>query len=175
MQLVLGHPRGGTGFAAACLGLGHEKVNELGTANWMWAVQDSTYPWGDQRGPGFFAWTDVVHVFRDPLGCILSTAFTDGPSLAWRRTHVSIAQGTALEMATESYLQWHKLIRRNWPEARTTTLLHLPNPNNVGKVNTREHPKFSEEVLLSYLRPRWRLLYYDATELYDRANQAHHA
>jgi glycosyltransferase involved in cell wall biosynthesis len=185
--LILGHPRSGTGYMAQLftkLGypVGHEVYGKHGIASWLFAVDVDRYPQfyfvqsgkpsnnpNDTRSD--FSYKHAIHVIRNPLDTIASTAFTENTmpeSLEFRKKHVAIF-GNALQQATLSYLGWNKLIEAQRPsltirvedaEEKVVEFLKA-NEYVVGEdlkfpqkdINTREHKRVTFGDLKRELHP----------------------
>lgn len=140
--LILGHPRSGTQYMArlmTCFGysVGHETVSENGVSCWSWATYHPNPPWSPGTRRDDF--TEMIHVIREPLGVIASTAYTDTQD-CWRDDHTysddwkDIAHGgcksehfrrlytvqfpewSLLDNAAMSYLGWTNLIQAQRPD-----------------------------------------------------------
>ena len=120
--LIVGHPRSGTGYAAHCFRqchwrVGHEVALADGIASWQWAVDTKIVPWGYAREGRPLPET-VLHVLRDPADCVMSTAYTEQGSEAWRREHVKIPidhMSGPIERAIWSIFGWTRLIEKLKP------------------------------------------------------------
>lgn len=157
--LVLGHPRGGTAYAAALirscgLDVRHEAMGEHGIASWMFAVHDEQPPFtfdGSKRSDYEFDLT--IHVARDPLDTIASTLYTEHGSAEFRSRYVNIF-GNEHERAVLSYCGWHRLILAGHADIRcrigelADRLRELElDPSDPGVVNAREHPPITMDEL----------------------------
>ncbi len=152
--LILGHPRGGTAYAAklmqsAGLDVRHEEMGANGIASWMFAVHDIIPPFTFDRSRRSDTYFDaVIHVAREPLDTIASTLHTEQGSEDFRSRYVNLF-GNAMERAVLSYCGWHRLILAGHADIRCRLedlSFHLEerygiNTLDPGPVNTREHPK----------------------------------
>jgi len=164
--LVLGHPRGGTGYMAKLLqqlGLDvrHEKNGKHGTANWMYAARSEYKPWNAQDNTQRY-FRHVLHVIREPISCIASVAHTENKrkkSLAFRQQYIYLPREVnQIRQAVYSYIGWHKLIKSWAPDVTvkcgqaagdTWTYLAAQGYNvkflneDLPPVNTRQHLSLS--------------------------------
>lgn len=92
--LFVGHPRSGTGFAAALmrswgLRVGHETVERDGTSCW-YADCEGTPP--DCRAIAWdtYAFQHTVHVIRRPRDTVASVAFTEMTTERYRNGHLGV-------------------------------------------------------------------------------------
>ena len=121
--LVLGHPRSGTGYTAACFRqcgweVGHEKLERDGISSWMWAVCSRDVPWGDARGDRRSP-PVVLHILREPAACVASVAYTEFGSDEWRAKWIRIPEGCGvIERAVWSLHGWSRLIESHRPTHR---------------------------------------------------------
>ncbi|MDO9640973.1 MAG: hypothetical protein Q7J44_20770 [Pseudotabrizicola sp.] len=131
--LILGHPRTGTGHAAATLrawglDIGHEADGKDGICSWMLAVEDEA-PWAADevaRHRAALRYKLLLHVVRSPVDAIPSIIREDrhAPlSLAYRRKHVLerfdidiCAAATELETSVMSLVYWSRLIAAQKPD-----------------------------------------------------------
>ncbi|MCL4676195.1 MAG: glycosyltransferase family 25 protein, partial [Pararhodobacter sp.] len=125
--LVLGHPRGGTGFIAETLrrwglDIGHETDGRNGLSSWMFAVEDDA-PWAMApvaRNRRMLRCRHIIQAVRDPLAAIPSIMREDAhapASLNYRRKHVLAHAGVDLaqianpvERAVWSLTTWAEII-----------------------------------------------------------------
>ncbi|GAB4260818.1 MAG: hypothetical protein Kow0013_04720 [Pararhodobacter sp.] len=130
--LVLGHPRGGTGFVAQALrqwglDIGHEAEGRDGLSSWMFAVEDDA-PWAMApvaRNRRMLRCRHVIQAVRDPMAAIPSIMREDAHapvSLAYRRKHILAHGGVDLaqidnpvERAVISLTSWAEIIRKQNP------------------------------------------------------------
>ena len=191
--LVVGHPRGGTGFASRYLrelGLDvkHEAIGLRGTSNWQFADPNSVeIPYTfDGVAPKDVKFKHVFHIYRNPVKTISSVFYTenlDFKSLSYRDRKINLSRFTPLEMAVSSYVNWHELIDKNYPKAIKLKVedfdqiqYHLVDLGLIksfkeveigNKINSRRHPELTREIILSECTQEYRdrLAYY--LDLYD--------
>lgn len=131
--LILGHPRTGTGHAAATLrswglDVGHEADGKDGICSWMLAVEDEA-PWAADevaRHRSALRHKLLLHVVRSPADAIPSIIRENNhapQSLAYRRKHILdrfdidiCAAATDLETAVLSLVYWSRLIAAQKPD-----------------------------------------------------------
>ena len=133
--LVLGHPRGATGyitevFKSMDIEVEHEDIGNAGTASWMFAVEDNnpyflpSYSlYANNRKDNYFE--HLIHLVRDPFRSMASIAVENRkapPSYQYRRKHILRLcdidldrYANKLEQAIVSYLYWHKIIHSQEP------------------------------------------------------------
>ncbi len=118
--LITGHSRSGTGYAASLFSangfdIGHERMGRDGTSSWLMAVEAISYPWTQDRRQDY-EFDTVIHVVREPLDVVCSSAITEKPkSLAFRSKFVHI-EGGMLEGAIRSYYGWTRIIQEQKPD-----------------------------------------------------------
>lgn len=172
--LILAHPRSGTGYMANLFKLnwidvGHEVMGESGTSNWQFAVKADSYPYdvdGIRRQDVEFK--NVIHVVRKPFDAIMSIAFTEGRSEAFRAQYIPIV-GNYLERAVLSYYGWNMLIKSQQPDItckleNAQTVLEFANASPI--VNTREHSTLHEEDFLNSISEETKWYYNKLNEWY---------
>lgn len=150
--LILGHPRSGTGYMSALykangLDVGHEVLGLHGTSNWQFAVRAERYPFdvdGVRRQDVTFK--EIIHIIREPLAAINSTAFTEGGSEIFRSQYIPL-WGNEFERAIMSYYGWNRIITAQRPTKvmameRACELLKFQ--RNMPPANTRQHANISE-------------------------------
>lgn len=131
--LVVGHPRCGTGYAAALcaqLGLevGHEKLGRDGISSWMFAVDADENPYAADavaRTRRAFAWKHLVmpvRDLRDAVPSVMRDSEHAPPSYAFRREHLLRETGldldtlaTPFERAVRSVTGWIRLVHAQQP------------------------------------------------------------
>ena len=186
--LVLGHPRSGTGYTAACFrqcgwDVGHEKRGEDGIASWMWAVPADVVPWGDPRGFGPLPET-VLHVLREPAACVSSVAYTEHHSEVWRAKWVRVPEDCGpIERAVWSLHGWSQLIEGNHPthtaqlervEKTVRSITGIKPRFPVGKrINERMHAVLSADEIKAthWVHPETATLWDSITADYEEAGR----
>lgn len=120
--LIIGHPRGGTGYSAALLqsfgfDVGHETMGEDGTSCWAWGPDTHhQYKWA----PGIktdYTFDKILHCIRDPRRAVTSIYMRENSkplSLAYRLRYMKLPViNKRIDLAVASYLQWHYLCENN--------------------------------------------------------------
>ncbi len=182
--LVTGHPRAGTGYAAAVckaagLDVGHESMGTDGVSSWMMAPPVWRVPFHREwshRGRNWYTFDQVIEIVREPLAHIASVAFTEsdqGPdqktSLWWRAAWVPLEVmelADPVAQAVQSIVGWHEAVRAWLPGAAVVKLedatTHIPSLLGVkpghdpGIVNAREHKSLTwGEVRERCTSPLW--------------------
>jgi hypothetical protein len=167
--LLTGHPRAGTGYAAAVcqnmgMDVGHESIGKDGTSSWMmgppvWRV--CFHRLLQHRGRNWYQFGKVIEIVREPLAHIASVAFTENTggddqrtSLWWRAMWCPInmdLDANPIQQAVQSIVYWHENMKVWHPQAQTVRiedaivmlpaiLLRQPAPPDPGIINAREHP-----------------------------------
>ncbi|NDY93938.1 glycosyltransferase family 25 protein [Ideonella livida] len=131
--LISGHPRGGTGYAAALcrqlgLDVGHEKLGRDGISSWMFAVEAEDNPYaGDAvaRSRRALAWQHLIQVVRDPAtaaASVMRDSRYAPPSYAFRRAqilrHLRVDLDrlpNPLEQALWSVTSWARILQAQQP------------------------------------------------------------
>ncbi len=132
--LITGHPRCGTGFAAALcqqigLDVGHEGDGTHGVSSWMMATDADENPWF--RAPvaktrRALHWDVLIHMVRD-LDTALPSVMRENEhapiSLAFRREHIHTkynvdicATENLVERAALSIIYWNRMVREMEPD-----------------------------------------------------------
>jgi hypothetical protein len=159
--VVLGHPRSGTGYTAACFrragwDVGHEKIGQHGISSWMWAVDSDEVPWGEPRFgtplPGI-----RLHIHREPAAAVSSVAFTERSTEAWRSRYVPLPfDAGPIERAVWSLHGWAMLVRESGPthiaqieqvEESVEEITGVPLAASTDDRNTRQHGTLSADQL----------------------------
>lgn len=161
--LFVGHPRGGTAYAAALMqsagiDVRHEEMGANGTSSWMHAVHDIIPPYTFDRSRRADHYFDaVIHLVRNPLDTIASSLYTEQDSEDFRSRYVTIF-GNDHERTVLSYCGWHKLLLAGHADVRCR-LEDLPYhllqkygiaTTDPGPQNQREHPSLSWEELAGH-------------------------
>lgn len=125
--LVIGHPRTGTGYAASLLrqlgfDVGHEKDGTDGLSSWMFAADDSQYPYAQDSVAASrrtLHWNMLLLIVRDPRTAIPSIMRDNiwAPlSYQFRREHIAEQTGvdldaipSNLERAIMSLVCWSRM------------------------------------------------------------------
>lgn len=131
--LITGHPRCGTGYAAALfrqldIDIGHEKTGARGISSWMHAAGEGPFPFGADeiaRGEVPFNSEVLIQIVRNPLKAIPSIMLDNlwsAQSYSFRRLTILNETGVDLdsfeenfERALNSLTLWNTLIRRRGP------------------------------------------------------------
>lgn len=147
--LVIGHPRGGTGYMAMLLqaygfSVGHEKILADGTSSWMHMVDTAKTPFGEARSG--IKYEHVIHVVRHPVKTIASMVGTimakqkDPSSLKFMSRFVDTTGKNDVERAVKTYLGWHGLAAKNQPRVRIQVeIAHLELPKFLSSVSLLCH------------------------------------
>jgi hypothetical protein len=159
--LVLGIPRGGTGYMAhalTALGLdiGHEALGSDGISSWLFAVDDVDLPFGEAgyaRNSKFVHPEKIVAVIRSSPAAIASLQVENAKNIqsySFRRRWIKKifdidldSFGTALDRALASYVYWYRIVETKKPIA-WVRLEHaagdLANLQSVGIIQTTKTP-----------------------------------
>lgn len=125
--LIVGHPRGGTGYMSKLLqaygySVGHEKILADGTSSWMHVVDTPDTPFGEPRGG--ILYEHVIHVVRHPIttvssmvGAILETQ-AKPESIKFMSKFIDVKANNNIELAVKTYIQWHQLAAQCQPRLR---------------------------------------------------------
>jgi|GEM_PF-3249428 len=126
--LIVGHPRCGTGYAAALcqqlkLDVGHEKLGKDGISSWMFAVEADENPYALDsvaRTRKALAWKHMILPVRDladAAGSVMREELHAPPSYRFRREHLIRLKKIdledyelPLERALMSVILWTKVI-----------------------------------------------------------------
>jgi hypothetical protein len=125
--LVIGHPRGGTGYMAMLLqsygySVGHEKMLADGISSWMHMVDAPKVPFGDPRAGTKYEY--VIHAVRHPIKTVASMVGTimaqqDDPlSVKFMARFIDTKAKNDIELAVKTYIAWHGLAARSQPQVR---------------------------------------------------------
>ncbi|HHS88835.1 MAG TPA: hypothetical protein ENJ26_00525 [Rhodobacteraceae bacterium] len=132
--LITGHPRCGTGFAAALcrqvgLDVGHEDDGRHGLSSWMMAADADENPWALSpvaRRRRALHWDVLIHVVRDLQSAIPSVMRENehaGESFEFRRKHILASFGcdiaefpSPVERAARSLVYWNRMVRELNPD-----------------------------------------------------------
>lgn len=111
--LVVGHPRGATGYMAALFqhygyDVGHELMGKNGISAWQYAVQGVPTKYNPPRNYSATAFDYIVHVVRNPWDTFVSCAFTED-SLHLREPHLFAKGLERAEVELLSIPRWHRL------------------------------------------------------------------
>lgn len=168
--VITGHPRSGTGYAAALcrangLDVGHERLRPDGISSWMWAAGRVDVPWGDPPGAEGPGWQDAhcVYLVREPVELVASVAFTERASEAWRMEVLGRYRldYNAVELAVLSIHGWHAMGQEMGfaPVALPSFALWLQERlgrplagGTLGRVNARKHPPLDASEVAAALR-----------------------
>ena len=123
--LIVGHPRSGTRYVAklfqTCgIDVQHERMGRHGISSWMFAVDSDRVPYTfDGSFPRQFSFRRVIHVVREPVNVIASSAYTE--MCKWRTVnfmskYIVINSDVFIEPAVQAYLGWNKLIKAQRPD-----------------------------------------------------------
>lgn len=179
--LITGHPRAGTGYAAAVckaagLDVGHESMGTDGVSSWMMAPPVWRVPFHREwshRGRNWYAFDRVIEIVREPMAHIASVAFTEsdqGPdqktSLWWRAAWVPLEVmelSDPIAQAVQSIVGWHEAVRAWLPDAEVVKLenaaVRIPEIfkskpiADPGIVNAREHPRVTAATVRARCTP----------------------
>lgn len=117
--LLVGHPRSGTGYAAALLrrwglDVGHERVGAHGVSAW-YAGCEGTPPLCEPVPWGAYDFEHVVHVVRRARPTVLSVAFTETATERYRFRHLGLElTNDRVHDAIVSVEAWTDLLRRRF-------------------------------------------------------------
>lgn len=148
--LISGHPRSGTGYAAALcrqlgVDVGHERAGSEGISSWMFAVDSDASPYALDEIASTrlaLAWRWLVVPVRQLTDAAPSTIRENQyapPSYAYRRQHVLKNLGVDLDLATSP------LDKAVWSLTSWTRILMLQGPDLVFRIEDQS------ELLRSFL------------------------
>ena len=117
--LIIGHPRGGTGYCSKLFktygfDVGHEKVYSSGISSWCFVTPDGYNAWGDysKRNEYNFKWT--LRAIRNPLDTINSLIENnkEGKSIPLfeKWSGYKLTEIDPLKKAIQRYLYWEDTI-----------------------------------------------------------------
>lgn len=133
MILITGTPRSGTQYVSYVLNrLGfdvpHEKLGKDGTVSSVYIVNDPAgeYLGGHEGDPPALdvAWSNVVHLVRDPYMAIPSIQYELSPNFwSWQERHTGLSirgsdpfECPTLEGAARFWLAWTELVEQRAPD-----------------------------------------------------------
>lgn len=119
MLLITGHQRSGTGYMAQLckamgMDVGHERPGRDGISSFQYAVDTERVCFHSadlHRGRKHYHFDRIIHVVRNPLDAIASTAFTDmNGAIEWQANFVRVSLGDPpLHQAIQTYVGWNLL------------------------------------------------------------------
>ena len=153
--LITGHPRSGTGYAAALFkangfSVGHERMGKNGIASWQYPLGLQEFGHGKYTGKERF--DKKIYLLRDPAHAVTSIAFTEQPSEDIRRIYVKM-HGNMINRAAQSYIQWFYKYADGYDLMATEILCKLMNFDNDAPTdtNSRPHPFIPWWELIAFM------------------------
>lgn len=123
--LVVGHPRSGTRYVSKVfrthgIDVQHERMGRHGISSWMFAVDSDHVPYTfDNTFPRQFSFRRVIHIVRDPVKVIASTAYTEmckARTVNFMSQYILLNSDVFIEPAVQAFLGWNKLIAAQAPD-----------------------------------------------------------
>jgi len=165
--LGVGHPRTGTGYTSKLLksfglDIGHEVIGKDGVVAWQMVKEGGPWPWFNSSIQQRPEYKTLIYNIRDPRTSIPSIVYTEHGSLGYRTDVIGVPKSeNPVEQAILSILHFDELIMNMDPDIvyriehdseSLFTILNQKYENITynpvgGKVNTREHKGFDQEIL----------------------------
>lgn len=153
MILITGHQRSGTGYMAKLcqamgLDVGHERVGADGVSSFMFAVNTDRVCFHSaegNKGRKHYTFDRIIHVVRDPLKVIASTAFTDptqmDKALLWQSGFVTVHTNEGrIRQAIQTYIGWNEIIENQTDERIRVEDADIELPIVLGRTVSGEMP-----------------------------------
>ena len=173
--LITGHPRSGTGYAAALFSangydVGHEQMGVHGISSWQLPAGFKEFGHCDYSIGQEFERT--IYLLREPCSAVLSIAFTEYLSEDLRREIVP-THGNMIERAAQSYIGWFNKFSAGCEVVATERLKDYMgfSKDAARDTNKREHPFIIWHELLAFMSDETREKFIDLSNEHKRLSE----